>query len=480
MSKSALEAELAELDAARPGLAAAAEEATAVARRRRGRHRRGARANARRADRDSVGARIEPTELDRYERLRQRFGGVAVGPPGRRTSARVAISTCRAAELEAVRATPDGRVRRLPAVRAAAGALSGGRRCSSGSSARRSPSSGSSSRTLVSTIACWSSARSCRSSTALGRRRVLHTLVFSLVVLAVVMLSHARSTAGRPLLLGLPIGLLLHLVFDGAWTDTDLFWWPPGGSTSRAPSCRRRSGVVGVPWSWPAWRSWSGCGGSGLSRPSRRAIASGRPVSSSATYGRCGTLFERADPGPSRPDGTQRTGQASRGGRRAVGRGRGGASDRRRQAGRPRRRADLQPAVAGPADGAGVRRARSGGRAVDRAVVRHLRGRCRTPTCRRRRGTTGGSNPAWVPEGGESLAELDSRVRAACRSWPDRARDRTVAVVSHVSPIKTAVAWALGCGVEIGWRSHLSQASVTPHRRPPRRSRAAHRSTRRR
>ena len=41
-----------------------------------------------------------------------------------------------------------------------------------------------------------------------------------------------------------------------------------------------------------------------------------------------------------------------------------------------------------------------------------------------------------------------------------RARDHDIAIVTHVSPIKAAVAWALGCGVEIAWRSHLSHASV--------------------
>ena len=56
--------------------------------------------------------------------------------------------------------------------------------------------------------------------------------------------------------------------------------------------------------------------------------------------------------------------------------------------------------------------------------------------------------------------ELDRRVRAACRELSERARDRDVAVVSHVSPIKAAVAWTLDCGVEIAWRSHLSYASV--------------------
>jgi probable phosphoglycerate mutase len=34
-------------------------------------------------------------------------------------------------------------------------------------------------------------------------------------------------------------------------------------------------------------------------------------------------------------------------------------------------------------------------------------------------------------------------------------------VVSHVSPIKAAVGWALGAGIELSWRSHLSQASIT-------------------
>jgi hypothetical protein len=28
------------------------------------------------------------------------------------------------------------------------------------------------------------------------------------------------------MLLGLPIGMILHLVFDGAWNNTEVFWWP--------------------------------------------------------------------------------------------------------------------------------------------------------------------------------------------------------------------------------------------------------------
>jgi len=66
----------------------------------------------------------------------------------------------------------------------------------------------------------------------------------------------------------------------------------------------------------------------------------------------------------------------------------------------------------------------------------------------------------YTPEGGESLATLDRRVRAACEDLVAPARDADVAVVSHVSPIKAAVAWALGSGVEMAWRSHLAQASI--------------------
>ena len=43
------------------------------------------------------------------------------------------------------------------------------------------------------------------------------------------MVSTIGRRPARKLLLGLPIGMLLHLVFDGAWADTDLFWWPLGG-----------------------------------------------------------------------------------------------------------------------------------------------------------------------------------------------------------------------------------------------------------
>lgn len=70
------------------------------------------------------------------------------------------------------------------------------------------------------------------------------------------------------------------------------------------------------------------------------------------------------------------------------------------------------------------------------------------------------SDPSWRPEGGESHRDLDRRVRAACDELWDEASVADVVVVSHVSPIKAAVAWALGVGVEAGWRMRLDTASI--------------------
>lgn len=61
---------------------------------------------------------------------------------------------------------------------------------------------------------------------AFGGARALHSVTVSVAVLAVLMVATPRGSARRRMLLGLPIGMLLHLVFTGAWTSTDSFWWP--------------------------------------------------------------------------------------------------------------------------------------------------------------------------------------------------------------------------------------------------------------
>jgi broad specificity phosphatase PhoE len=67
----------------------------------------------------------------------------------------------------------------------------------------------------------------------------------------------------------------------------------------------------------------------------------------------------------------------------------------------------------------------------------------------------------WTPPGGESLAELGTRVRAACADLVGEAADRDGVVVTHVSPIKAAAAWALGVGDEVSWRMWVAPASIT-------------------
>jgi len=62
-----------------------------------------------------------------------------------------------------------------------------------------------------------------------GGARVLHSLTVAVVLLVVLMLATPARSSIRKTLLGLPIGMLLHLVFDGAWTNTRVFWWPFGG-----------------------------------------------------------------------------------------------------------------------------------------------------------------------------------------------------------------------------------------------------------
>lgn len=69
-------------------------------------------------------------------------------------------------------------------------------------------------------------------------------------------------------------------------------------------------------------------------------------------------------------------------------------------------------------------------------------------------------DPAYRPPGGESLAAVGSRVREACEELVADARDGDVVVVSHVSPIKAAVAWALGVGDEVAWRTRLDVAAA--------------------
>lgn len=69
--------------------------------------------------------------------------------------------------------------------------------------------------------------------------------------------------------------------------------------------------------------------------------------------------------------------------------------------------------------------------------------------------------------GGESLASVDARVHAeldalaADRDGALYDPDRHLLVVSHASPIKSAVVWALGVPGPTSWRLRLSNGSLT-------------------
>ena len=71
------------------------------------------------------------------------------------------------------------------------------------------------------------------------------------------------------------------------------------------------------------------------------------------------------------------------------------------------------------------------------------------------------SDQHFAPAGGESLADVGRRVFEACEGLQEQFRDRDVVVVSHATPIKLAMAWALGASIDITWRTFIDQASVT-------------------
>jgi hypothetical protein len=82
----------------------------------------------------------------------------------------------------------------------------------------------------------------------LGGPYLLHTLLGSVLAMAVVMgVARGRRLVQRRWL-GVPIGLFLHLVLDGTWTRTELFWWPFAGfdvlGEGRLPEFDRPLGVI--------------------------------------------------------------------------------------------------------------------------------------------------------------------------------------------------------------------------------------------
>jgi len=70
------------------------------------------------------------------------------------------------------------------------------------------------------------------------------------------------------------------------------------------------------------------------------------------------------------------------------------------------------------------------------------------------------ADAGFVLPNGESLLAVGERVRDACDELADEAHERDVIVVTHVSPIKAALAWALQVTDAISWRVFVEVASV--------------------
>ena len=114
----------------------------------------------------------------------------------------------------------------------------------------------------------------------IGEPRLLHALAGAAAVLALVMLAGRGRRVVQRRWLGVPIGMMLHLVLDGAWADAEAFWWPFLGiewSTAELPEIGRGAfnvvlELIGAAVCWWLYRRFR------LDEPARRAdfIRTGR------------------------------------------------------------------------------------------------------------------------------------------------------------------------------------------------------------
>ena len=93
-----------------------------------------------------------------------------------------------------------------------------------------------------------------------GHAHWAHSLTIAVAALVGAMLVTAGRKPVRRLLLALPIGMLMHLVWVGAFASTRVFWWPFTGSWGnvRVPSLQRgwlnvvfeAGGALLLAWMW--------------------------------------------------------------------------------------------------------------------------------------------------------------------------------------------------------------------------------------
>ena len=221
---------------------------------------------------------------------------------------------------------------------------------------------------------------------------------------------------------------MLHLVFDGVWTDADLFWWPLGGWELDGPLPEAERGWWNVPleaigvallvWAWRRRLSLVPDERCGTLATVLILVRHGRTALNAA-----GLLQGRVDEPLDEIGRRQAVAVAER----------VGAVDELVSSPLLRARQTAEAfGVPFAIDDRWIELAYGIYEGVPHADVP-------SEAWRQWR-----QDPSFIPEGGESLAGLNDRVLAACEELAARARDRRVAVVSHVSPIKCAVAWALG------------------------------------
>jgi len=99
----------------------------------------------------------------------------------------------------------------------------------------------------------------------IGEPRLLHSLTAAVAALGLAMLLTPRRRLVQRRLVAIPIGMLTHLLLDGAWADTRAFWWPFAGlawSDSPLPELGRGAfdivlevlGAAALAWCWRRFR----------------------------------------------------------------------------------------------------------------------------------------------------------------------------------------------------------------------------------
>jgi hypothetical protein len=94
-----------------------------------------------------------------------------------------------------------------------------------------------------------------------GGARALHSLPVSVLALMVVVVATIGRRPVRKRWLAVPIGMMLHLVADGAFARTEVFWWPFTGwefADHPLPSVERGwwniplevLGLMALVWAW--------------------------------------------------------------------------------------------------------------------------------------------------------------------------------------------------------------------------------------